>query len=218
VAWLERGGIIAIAHVRGGGEYGEGWHRGGFQQTKMNTILDFIACGQYLVDKGYTRPALLAGIGGSAGGITVGGALTQRPDLFGVILDLVGASDTLRSETEPNGPPNISEFGTVKTPEGFHALYAMSAYAHVRDGVKYPAVMFSTGANDPRVAPWQMAKMAARVQAATASDKPVLLRVDYDAGHGIGSSSSQREALLADLWTFALWQMGDQAFQPEARR
>jgi prolyl oligopeptidase len=217
VAWIERGGIIAIAHVRGGGEYGEAWHMGGFQQTKMNTILDFIACGQYLVDKRYTKPALLAGIGGSAGGITVGGALTQRPDLFGVILDLVGASDTLRSETEPNGPPNISEFGTVKTPEGFHALYAMSAYAHVRDGVKYPAVMFSTGANDPRVAPWQMAKMAARVQAATASDRPVLLRVDYDAGHGIGSSTSQREALLADLWTFALWQMGDPAFQPASK-
>jgi prolyl oligopeptidase len=217
VAWLERGGIIATAHIRGGGEYGEAWHMGGFQRTKNNTVRDFIACGQYLVDQHYTRPALLAGIGGSAGGITVGGALTQRPDLFGVILDLVGISDTLRSETEPNGPPNISEFGTVKTKDGFHGLYGMSSYVHVRDGVQYPAVLFSTGANDPRVAPWQMAKMAARVQAATTSDKPVLLRVDYDAGHGIGSSTSQREALLADLWTFALWQMGDTAFQPEAK-
>jgi prolyl oligopeptidase len=143
--------------------------------------------------------------------------LTWRPDLFGVILDLVGMSDTLRFETEPNGPPNVSEFGTVKTEAGFHALYAMGAYEHVRDGTAYPAVLFSTGANDPRVAPWHMAKMAARVQAATSSGRPVLLRVDYDAGHGIGSTRSQREALQADLWSFALWQMGDPAFQPPVK-
>ncbi|MGZ5249050.1 MAG: prolyl oligopeptidase family serine peptidase [Caldimonas sp.] len=217
LAWVERGGIIAIAHVRGGGEYGEGWHMAGFKQSKLNTVLDFIACGQYLVDQHYTSPARLAGEGGSAGGITVGGGLTRRPDLFGVILDLVGISDTLRSETEPNGPPNVVEFGSTKTESGFHALYAMSTYAHVRDGVAYPAVMFSTGANDPRVAPWQMAKMAARVQAATSSKRPVLLRVDYDAGHGIGSSNSQYENELADLWSFSLWQMVDPEFQPAAK-
>ncbi len=216
LAWLERGGVVAIAHVRGGGEYGEGWHAAGQKQTKLNTVFDFIACAQYLVDQHYTTPARLAGNGGSAGGITVGGALTRRPDLFGVILDEVGMSDTLRFETEPNGPPNVPEFGSVKTEAGFHGLYAMGAYVHVRDGVRYPAVMFSTGANDPRVAPWQMAKMAARVQAATASGRPVLLRVDYDAGHGIGSSASQYEQMLADLWSFALWQMGDPAFQPAA--
>ena len=215
IAWLERGGIIAVAHVRGGGEYGEGWHMAGYKSTKLNTVQDFIACGQYLVDQRYTSPARLAGEGGSAGGITVGGALTLRPDLFGVILDLVGMSDSLRSEIEPNGPPNVVEFGSTATEDGFHALYSMSSYARVRNGVAYPAVMFSTGANDPRVAPWQMVKMAARVQAATSSKRPVLLRVDYDAGHGIGSSNSQYESEQADLWSFSLWQMGDPAFQPK---
>jgi prolyl oligopeptidase len=217
LAWVERGGVLAVAHVRGGGEFGDDWHKAGFMQTKINTVFDFIACGQYLVDAHYTSPKLLGAIGGSAGGITVGGALTWRPDLFGVILDLVGLSDALRFETEPNGPPNVSEFGSVKTESGFHGLYAMGAYEHVRDGTSYPAVMFSTGANDPRVAPWQMTKMAARVQAATSSGKPVLLRVDYDAGHGIGSTRSQREMLQADLWSFALWQMGHSAFQPATK-
>ncbi len=214
LAWLEHDGIIAIAHVRGGGEYGEAWHQGGRMLLKANTVLDFIACGQYLVDAHYTTPARLAAEGGSAGGITVGGALTRRPALFGVILDLVGLSDMLRFETEPNGPPNVSEFGSVRTEAGFHGLYATSAYTQVRDGTAYPAVLFSTGANDPRVAPWQVAKMAARVQAATSSKRPVLLRVDYDAGHGMGSSTSQYEAELADLWSFSLWQMGVAGFQP----
>ena len=213
LAWLERGGVIAVAHVRGGGELGEAWHQAGRGPTKLNTILDFVACGQYLVDRHYTSPARLAGQGISAGGITVGGAMTWRPDLFGVVLDWAGMSDTLRSETEPNGPPNIPEFGSVLTEDGFHALYAMSAYAHVRDGVSYPAVLFITGANDPRVAPWQMAKMAARMQRATASGRPVLLRVDYDSGHDV-SGVSQLETLLADWWAFALWQMRDPAFQP----
>jgi len=212
--WIERGGIWAIAHVRGGGEFGEDWHRDGQMRTKPNSIFDFIACGQYLVDQRYTSTRFLAAQGASAGGITVGGALTWRPDLFGVVLDQVGISDTLRFETEPNGPPNVSEFGSVKTEDGFHGLYAMSAYAHVHAGTAYPAVMFMTGANDPRVAPWHMTKMTARVQAATASGRPVLLRIDYDAGHGIGSNRSQREEERADMWSFALWQMGDSAFQP----
>jgi prolyl oligopeptidase len=214
VAWLNQNGVFAIAHVRGGGELGNAWHTGGLLLTKPNTVSDFIACGEYLVDQHYTTPKLLAGIGGSAGGITVGGALTRRPDLFGVILDEVGASDTLRAETEPNGPPNIVEFGSTATELGFHELYAMSAYMHVRQGTAYPAVMFTTGANDPRVAPWQMLKMTARVQAATSSGRPVLLRVDYDAGHGIGSSMTQHEEETADTWSFALWQMGEPEFQP----
>jgi prolyl oligopeptidase len=215
LAWIERGGVIAIAHIRGGGELGETWHQEGQFRKKPNTILDFVACGEYLVDAGYTSPRLLAGRGGSAGGITVGGAMTWRPGLFGVILDHVGMSDLLRYETEPNGPPNVPEFGSVSTKEGFHGLYAMSAYAHVRDGTPYPAVMFLTGANDPRVSPWHMAKMAARVQAATSSGRPVLLRIDYEGGHGIGSTRSQSEQELADVWSFALWQMGDPAFQPQ---
>ena len=218
VAWLERGGIFAVAHIRGGGENGEDWHRDGQMRTKLNTVFDMIACGQYLVDTHYTASKYLAAQGGSAGGITVGGAFTWRPDLFSVILDQVGMSDTLRSETEPNGPPNISEFGSTKTEEGFHGLYAMSPYEHVRDGTAYPAILFTTGANDPRVSPWHMAKMTAKTQAATTSKRPVLLRVDYDAGHGIGSNRSQREIETADLWAFTLWQMGDPAFQPVTKQ
>ena len=206
---------MAVAHVRGGGEYGEDWHLAGQKATKLNTVFDFIACAQYLVDQHYTAPKYLAGRGGSAGGITVGGALTWRPDLFGVILDQVGVSDSLRWELTPNGPPNIVEFGSVKTEQGFHDLYAMGAYLHVHDGVAYPAVLLATGANDPRVAPWESTKMAARLQAATSSGRPVLLRIDYDAGHGFGSNASQGENQTADLWSFSLWQMGDPQFQPK---
>lgn len=214
LAWVERGGVLATAHVRGGGEYGEDWHQGGMMKTKLNTVHDFIACGQYLVDQKYTTRGRLAAEGGSAGGITVGRAMSLRPDLFGVVLDHVGISDTLRSETEPNGPPNIVEFGSVKTQDGFNGLYAMSPYQHLAPGIAYPAVMYITGANDPRVAPWHMMKMAARTQAFTSSKRPVLLRIDYDAGHGMGSNRSQREVLTADTWSFALWQMGDPGFQP----
>jgi len=215
LAWLERGNVLATAHIRGGGEYGEAWHLAGQKLTKLNTVFDFIACAEYLISHQYTAPKYLAGRGGSAGGITVGGALTWRPDLFGVILDQVGISDTLRVELTPNGPPNILEMGSVQTEEGFHGLYAMGAYFHVRDGTAYPAVLFTTGANDPRVAPWQMTKMAARVQAAARGDRPVLLRIDYDAGHGMGSTAGQNEMLTADLWAFTLWQMGDPEFQPK---
>jgi prolyl oligopeptidase len=214
IGWIERGGVIAVAHVRGGGEYGEDWHRGGEKLTKLNTVFDFIACAEYLVDAHYTAPRYLAGQGASAGGILIGGALTWRPDLFAAIIDLVGVTDTLRFETTANGPPNTGELGSVKTEEGFHGLYAMSAYAHVRDGTAYPAVLLHTGANDPRVDSWIIAKMAARLQAASTSGKPILLDVDYDAGHGIGSQREQTRKLWADEMAFALWQFGDPGFQP----
>ena len=213
--WIKRGGIYAVAHVRGGGEKGEDWHEAGEKLTKPNTFLDVIACAQYLVDQHYTTPEHLAVSGTSAGGVTVGGAITWRPDLFAAAIDNVGMTDTLRVELTPNGPPNIVEFGSTKTREGFHGLYAMSAYAHVHDGVKYPAVLAMTGANDPRVAPWIIAKMAARLQAASASGKPVLLRVDYDAGHGIGSTRVQRDQQLADEETFLFWQLGEPDYQPK---
>jgi prolyl oligopeptidase len=215
VGWLERGGIVAFAHVRGGGEYGEDWHRGGEKLTKLNTIFDFIACAEYLIDQHYTAPRYLAGQGASAGGILIGGVLTRRPDLFAAIIDLVGVTDTLRFEVTPNGPPNTGELGSVKTEEGFHGLYAMSAYAHVRDGTAYPAVLLHTGANDPRVEPWIVDKMAARLEAATSSGKPILLDVDADAGHGVGSKRDQVRKLWADQMAFALWQFGDPAFQPK---
>lgn len=214
-AWLAHGGIVVVSHMRGGGEYGDAWHRGGQKLTKINTIMDFLGSAQYMIDQGYTQSKYLAANSASAGGIVMGGALTINPGLFSVVLDDVGVSDTLRFETEPNGPPNVPEMGSTSTPDGFHGLYAMSAYAHIHNGTPYPAVMFTTGANDPRVSPWHMLKMAARVQAATSSGRPVLLRIDYDAGHGMGSSLSQYAGRLADEWSFAFWQMGLPGFQPQ---
>jgi len=213
IAWFERGGVFAVAHVRGGGEYGEDWHLGGKLLTKPNTWKDFIACAEYLVQQKYTASSKLAIFGGSAGGITIGRSITERPDLFAVAIDAVPMSDAVRTEFTPNGPPNIPEFGTVKEADGFKALYEMSAYHHIKDGVAYPAVMVTTGFNDPRVISWEPGKMAARLQAATSSGKPVLLRVDYDAGHGIGSTKTQREEELADEMSFELWQFGATGFQ-----
>ncbi len=214
IAWFERGGVIAVAHVRGGGEYGEDWHLAGKLLNKPNTWKDFIACAEYLINQKYTSPSRLAIQGGSAGGITIGRSITSRPELFAVAIDGVPMSDVVRAEFTPNGPPNIPEFGTVKEADGFKALYEMSGYHHVKDGTAYPAVMVTTGWNDPRVVSWEPGKMAARLQAATSSGKPILLRVDYDAGHGIGSTKTQREEELADEWSFALWQFGVADFQP----
>jgi prolyl oligopeptidase len=213
LAWLERGGVVAVAHVRGGGEYGEDWHNGGRKGTKKNTITDFLACAQYLIEHKYTSPQHLAGEGTSAGGLTIGGAITERPDLFGAALDNVGDSDALRAELETSGPANIPEFGTVKNANDFKNMLAISPFHRVKDHTAYPAVLLTTGANDPRVDPWQVTKMTARLQAATSSGKPVLLRVDYDAGHGgIGATKSQHTALLTDQYSFLLWQLGDAEF------
>jgi prolyl oligopeptidase len=218
-AWLERSGIFAVCHVRGGGWYGEDWHRAGMLTNKQHTIADFIACGRWLVAHRYTSPAHLAGEGTSAGGITIGGAIVQAPGLFAAALSVVGVSDALRSEFSPNGPPNIPEFGTQTTASGFHDLYPIDAYLHVRDGVAYPAVMLMTGINDPRVPPWEPGKFAARLQAASTSGRPILLRVDYDGGHGfLASSRAQSDALLADQYSFLLWQLGDPGFQAIPQR
>ena len=216
LAWLERGGVLAFAHVRGGGEFGDDWHKAGQKLTKPNTWHDFIACAEYLIDQKYTSPAHLAGEGESAGGILIGRSITERPDLFAAALIEVGFTDALRGELEQDGPGEIPEWGTIKDPDGFKGLYEMSAYAHVKNGVRYPAVMLTTGRNDPRVAPWESDKMAARLQAATTSGKPILLRVDYEAGHGIGSTKTQLEQELADEWSFLFWQFGDARFQMSA--
>lgn len=215
LAWLERGGVIAIAHVRGGGVFGKEWHHSGRKATKPNTWKDFIACADYLVKAGYARPARLAGKGGSAGGILIGRAITERPDLFAAAHIAVGCTDMLRFETTMNGPPNIPEFGTVAEEDAFRGLLAMSTLHHIQDGTKYPAVILTHGINDPRVEPWVSAKTTARLQAATASGRPVLFRVDYRSGHGIGSTRKQRHEEKADVWSFMLWQFGDPAFQPE---
>jgi len=217
LAWAEQGGRFAVCHVRGGGELGEAWHRGAHIVNKQNTVSDFIACAQYLIDKGYTNPQLLAGTGGSAGGITIGGAINQAPQLFAAAQAAVGVSDMLRMELTPNGAPNIAEFGTVKNWRHFKAMHALSPYHRVKDGQAYPAVIVTTGANDPRVDAWMPAKFAARLQAATAKNanaKPVWLRVDYEAGHGMGSSVSSQLDEQADVWSFFLWQFGHSAYQP----
>jgi len=214
LAWYELGAVNATCHVRGGGEYGEEWHLAGKGATKANTWLDFIACAQYLVDKKYTSPARLAGTGASAGGILIGRSITERPDLFGAAIIDVGLLDALRSETTANGETNIPEMGTVKTEEGFKNLYVMSAYHHVKDHTSYPAVMLTTGMNDPRVDPWEPGKMTARLQAATSSGKPILLRVDYGGGHGSGSGENEQQKTMADRWSFLLWQFGVEGFQP----
>ena len=208
MAWYERGGVYAIAHIRGGGEYGKEWHLAGQKLKKYNTIDDFIACAEYLIAQRYTRPERLAGTGGSAGGIPTGGSLVKRPDLWAVMSMHVAVTDTMRMEFTSNGPSNIPEFGTVTTEEGFKGLYITNSYLRVQDGVNYPAVLLTTGMNDPRVVAWQATKMAARLQAATASDKPVLLRVEEQAGHGMGSTKQQVNEEFADELAFMLEQMG----------
>ena len=215
LAWYEKGGILATCGVRGGGEYGEDWHLAGKGPTKANTWRDFIACAEYLVHKKYTSPAHLAGESGSAGGILIGRAITGRPDLFGAAIIHSGVLDALRNETTANGMGNTTEFGNTKTKAGFKALYATSSYHHVKDRTPYPAVLLTVGMNDPRVDPWESAKMTARLQAAASSGKPVLLRVHYAGGHGrIGATEQQFQESKADQWSFLLWQFGDPAFQP----
>lgn len=214
LAWLERGGVLAVAHVRGGGVFGKAWHHAGRKQTKPNTWKDLVACAERLVAEGYTTPQRLAARGGSAGGILVGRAITERPDLFRAAHIAVGCTDMLRFETTKNGPPNVPEFGSLADAAEFRGLLAMSTLHHVRDGTAYPAVILTHGINDPRVEPWQSFKTAARLQAASGSGRPVLLRIDYASGHGIGSTRSQRHGELADVWAFVLWQCGDQEFQP----
>jgi prolyl oligopeptidase len=213
--WLNRGGVVAVAHVRGGGEKGEAWHVDGMKEKKQHTVDDFVACANYLTDQRYTARAHLAIEGTSAGGIAVGGFLTQHPELVSAVLYRVGITDLLRSEQRATGAANASEYGSVQIESEFRALLALSPYEHVFDDVKYPAVLLETGANDPRVSSWMLTKMTARLQAAQANQpnhRPTLLRVDFDAGHGIGSD--RRQALLqsADEFTFLGWQLGMNGF------
>src|SRR5205814_2433501 len=178
LAWLERGGVYAVANVRGSSVYGYDWYKAGYKTTKPNTWKDFIACAEYLIAQNYTTSARLGILGGSAGGILVGRAMTERPDLFAAVVPVVGVMDAVRAEATANGVPNIPEFGTVKKEDEFRGLLAMSSYHHVKEGVAYPAVLLIHGVNDPRVEWWQSAKMAARLQAATSSGKPILLDLE----------------------------------------
>ncbi|MEI8032271.1 MAG: prolyl oligopeptidase family serine peptidase [Chlorobiaceae bacterium] len=211
--WAERGGVLAFAHVRGGGELGDSWHRGGMKTTKANSWKDLIACSEYLAANHYTQKGKIAINAASAGGILVGRAMTERPDLFAAVIPQVGALNPLRGEETPNGPVNVPEFGTVKKPEECMALIAMDPYLNIREGDAYPAAFITTGLNDPRVIAWQPAKFAARLQLATSSKRPVLFFADDKAGHGIGNSKSKEFETLADVLSFALWQTGHPGFQ-----
>lgn len=204
--WLDRGGIIAIANLRGGGEYGEEWHKAGNLTNKQNVFDDFIACARHLVEKQYTSPEKLCIEGGSNGGLLMGAAFTQHPQLFRAVVSHVGLYDMLRVELDPNGAFNVTEFGTVAIPQHFEALYDYSPYHRVQDGTPYPAVLLTTGENDGRVNPMQSRKMAARLQAATGSERPVLLRTS-SAGHGIGTSLDERIAEDADVFAFLFSQI-----------
>jgi len=204
---LEHGFVLAIANLRGGGEYGEAWHKAGNLTKKQNVFDDFAACARYLIDHKYTNAAKLAIEGGSNGGLLMGAVLTQHPELFGAVVSHVGIYDMLRVELQPNGAFNVTEFGTVKEPDQFRALYAYSPYHHVVDGTNYPAVLFLTGDNDPRVDPLNSRKMTARLQASGAK-RPVLLRTSSNSGHGIGTTLSEFLAEQADVQAFLFDQLG----------
>jgi prolyl oligopeptidase len=213
-AFAQAGGVYAECHVRGGGELGEAWRLAGKDANKPNSWRDFIACAEALIAKRYTTRELLTIVGTSAGGITVGRAATERPDLFAGAIARVGDVDSLRSEVMPSGPANVPEFGTFKDEQGFKNLLAMDAYQHVRDDVRYPAFLLTTGLNDPRVEPWEPAKMAARLLE-RADHAPVLLRVEDAAGHGMGTSKSTRDAEDADVAAFVFWRAGVADWQPK---
>jgi prolyl oligopeptidase len=206
LAFVDQGGIIGYANVRGGGEFGREWHRAGQLENKPNTWRDLIAVCEDMQAKGYTSPAYQAIGGRSAGGITMGRALEERPDLFAAVVSGVGWHNPLRYVAEQNGYGEEPEWGAIADPAGFKALKSIDSYQQVVDGTKYPAILLTTGVTDPRVAPFHPAKMAARLQAATASGKPVLLRVDFDAGHGMGSTRAQQDAEAADTYAFILSQ------------
>jgi prolyl oligopeptidase len=205
--WLLNGGVMAFAGIRGGGEYGEAWHLGGNLLKKQNCFDDFIGAAEWLVKEGYTRPERLGILGGSNGGILMGASMAQRPELFRAVVSMVGVYDMLRVETTSNGAFNVTEYGTVKDPEQFKALYAYSPLHAVRDGVAYPAVLLTAGENDPRVDSWHGKKLAARLQEATSSGRPVLLRMS-GWGHGMGSSRDERIAQYADLYSFFIQELG----------
>ena len=206
--WFDRGGVYVVANIRGGGEFGEEWHKAGNLTKKQTVFDDFAAAAEYLIKEKYTRPEKLAIQGGSNGGLLMGAMITQHPDLFRAVVSSVGIYDMLRVELAPNGAFNVTEFGTVKNPEQFKALYAYSPYHHVVDGTKYPAVLLMTGANDGRVAPYHSRKMTARLLAANKSGNPILLRTSSSAGHGIGTALSERVKQSADIYAFLFAQLG----------
>jgi prolyl oligopeptidase len=211
--FLEHGGVLAVANLRGGGEYGEEWHQAGMLGKKQNVFDDFVAAAEYLIDHKYTNKDRLAIQGGSNGGLLMGAALTQRPDLFRAVVCAVPLLDMVRYHQFLIARLWIPEYGSSDDPEQFKWLYAYSPYHHVKDGTAYPAVLLEAAESDSRVDPLHARKMAARLQAATASgpDKPILLRLETKAGHGQGKPRAKVVEELTDVWTFLFWQLGVKA-------
>jgi prolyl oligopeptidase len=205
--WLEHGGVYAVANIRGGGEYGREWHQGGRLTTKQNCFDDFAACADHLVQTRVTSRDRLGIIGGSNGGLLMGAVLTQRPDIAAAVVSAVPVLDMLRNELTPNGAFVMAEFGSVRDPELFSVLHAYSPYHNVVDGTAYPPVLFTAGEFDPRVDAYHAKKMVARLQVATSSEQPILLRME-SGGHGIGQSLDQAVGLVSDYYTFFLDRMG----------
>jgi prolyl oligopeptidase len=205
--WFDAGGVYVVANLRGGGEFGEEWHKAGNLTRKQNVFDDFIASAEFLIKHRYTSSEKLTVQGGSNGGLLMGAFLTQRPELAAAVVSRVGIYDMLRVELDSNGQFNVTEFGSVKDPEQFKALYAYSPYHHVKAGVEYPAVLLTTGENDGRVNPAQSRKMTARLQALSSSDH-ILFRSTAGAGHGIGSSLKERIAEEADILSFLFDHLG----------
>jgi prolyl oligopeptidase len=208
--WLEHGGVVAIPNIRGGGEYGESWHQAGILANKQNSFDDFIAAAEWLIGEGYTRPERLAVAGGSNGGLVMGAALTQRPELFRAVLIQVPLLDMLRYHHFLIARLWIPEYGSADDAEQFRWLRAYSPYHHIRSGVAYPAVLLATAESDTRVDPMHARKMAAQLQAATSAERPVLLRLEARAGHGAGKPLSKVHQELTDSWTFVFSELGVQ--------
>ncbi|MDO9341462.1 MAG: prolyl oligopeptidase family serine peptidase, partial [Bacteroidales bacterium] len=207
--WLEMGGIYAVANIRGGGEYGEKWHLAGTKMNKQNVFDDFIAAGEYLIEKKYTSSDFLAIRGGSNGGLLVGAVMTQRPDLMKVALPAVGVMDMLRYHTFTAGAGWAYDYGTSEeSKEMFEYIYKYSPVQNVKEGTKYPATLVTTGDHDDRVVPAHSFKFAAQLQAKQAGSNPVLIRIETKAGHGAGTPVSKTIEQYADIYGFTLYNMG----------
>ena len=202
LAWMEMGGVYAVANLRGGGEYGEEWHKAGTKLQKQNVFDDFIAAAEYLIDQNYTNPSKLAIFGGSNGGLLVGAVANQRPDLFGAAIPAVGVMDMLRFHKFTAGRFWVDDYGSSDDPEEFKALLAYSPYHNIKPGTEYPAVLVTTADTDDRVVPGHSFKYAAAIQQAQAGDAPVLIRIETRAGHGAGKPTDKVVQEYADRWAF----------------
>lgn len=213
--WVMEGGIYAIAHVRGGGEKGDTWHKGGYKATKPNTWKDFISCAEFLIKNKYTSSKKIAIWSGSAGGILIGRAITDRPNLFTVAVVEFGSLNIIRSIVHANGDNIAKEFGSIKDPKEFKNLLEMDAYQHIKEKERYPATLLTAGLNDPRVPVWNTIKFGARLQKANTSNKPNFLLIDSESGHAKDDPKLKEFERYANILSFALWQTKHPDYQPK---